>query len=74
MEISDWVVVLGEGRVIAEGPPQTVATNPAVIDAYLGTDHAARHAPVPIEEAREAAEALDVSTAEREESAGRVAQ
>src|SRR5690606_13447263 len=41
MEISDWVVVLGEGRVIAEGPPQAVATNPAVIDAYLGTDHAA---------------------------------
>ncbi|HZA75160.1 MAG TPA: ABC transporter ATP-binding protein [Acidimicrobiales bacterium] len=58
MEISDWVVVLGEGRVIAEGPPQAVATNPAVIDAYLGTDHAARHAPVPIEESRDASEAL----------------
>ena len=50
MEISDWVVVLGEGRIIAEGPPQAVATDPAVIDAYLGTDHAARHAPVPLDE------------------------
>jgi ABC-type branched-subunit amino acid transport system ATPase component len=50
MEISDWVVVLGEGRIIAEGPPQAVATDPAVIDAYLGTDHAARHAPVPLED------------------------
>jgi neutral amino acid transport system ATP-binding protein len=74
MEISDWVVVLGEGRVIAEGPPQTVATNPAVIDAYLGTDHAARRAPVPIEEAREAAEALEDAEAAVEQSEGRVAR
>jgi neutral amino acid transport system ATP-binding protein len=35
-EISDWVVVLGEGRVIAEGPPKVVAKNEAVIAAYLG--------------------------------------
>lgn len=48
MEISDWIVVLGEGQVIAEGPPQTVATNPAVIDAYLGTGRASHRAPAPI--------------------------
>jgi branched-chain amino acid transport system ATP-binding protein len=36
-EISDWVVCMSQGRVIAEGPPATVARNPAVIDAYLGT-------------------------------------
>ena len=34
--ISDWVVVVGEGRVIAEGPPGVIARNPAVIEAYLG--------------------------------------
>jgi branched-chain amino acid transport system ATP-binding protein len=34
--IADWVVVMAEGRVVAEGPPETVMKNPAVIDAYLG--------------------------------------
>jgi branched-chain amino acid transport system ATP-binding protein len=34
--ISDWVVVLAEGRVIAEGKPGVIARNPAVIEAYLG--------------------------------------
>jgi branched-chain amino acid transport system ATP-binding protein len=38
-EISDWVVVLAEGIVIAEGPPDAIARNPAVIDAYLGRHH-----------------------------------
>ena len=39
MGTSDWVVCLAEGQVIAEGPPQTVRTDPAVIDAYLGQHH-----------------------------------
>lgn len=38
-DISDWVVVLAEGRVIAEGPPKVIGANPAVIDAYLGAHH-----------------------------------
>ena len=37
--ISDWVVVMAEGKIIAEGPPDTVMKNPAVQDAYLGTHH-----------------------------------
>jgi branched-chain amino acid transport system ATP-binding protein len=35
-DISDWVVVMAEGRVIAEGTPDDISSNPAVIDAYLG--------------------------------------
>ncbi len=38
-EISDWVVVMAEGRIIAEGPPESIANNQAVIDAYLGAHH-----------------------------------
>lgn len=38
-EISDWVVVMAEGRIIAEGPPESIASNQAVIDAYLGAHH-----------------------------------
>jgi branched-chain amino acid transport system ATP-binding protein len=37
-EISDWIVVLGQGQVIAEGRPDEIAQNPAVIDAYLGSN------------------------------------
>jgi neutral amino acid transport system ATP-binding protein len=36
MGISDWVVCMDVGCVIAEGPPSTMGTNEAVIDAYLG--------------------------------------
>jgi len=36
MDISDRVVVLDFGRKIAEGTPDEVRNNPAVIDAYLG--------------------------------------
>jgi neutral amino acid transport system ATP-binding protein len=37
--ISDWVVVMAEGRVVAEGAADTVMADQAVIDAYLGAHH-----------------------------------
>ncbi len=37
--ISDWVVVMAEGRLVAEGEAGTVMSNQAVIDAYLGAHH-----------------------------------
>ncbi|MCW2699884.1 MAG: transporter related protein [Blastococcus sp.] len=38
-DISDWVVVMAAGRVIAEGPPESISQNQAVVDAYLGAHH-----------------------------------
>ena len=38
-EISDWVVVMAEGRIIAQGTPAEIKKNKAVVDAYLGAHH-----------------------------------
>lgn len=40
MEISDHVVVLDHGEVIATGTPAQIEQSPAVIAAYLGADYA----------------------------------
>lgn len=55
MEVSDEVVALDFGTVIARGTPEEVRRSPAVIAAYLGTDD---HAGDPIETADDATRAF----------------
>jgi ABC-type branched-subunit amino acid transport system ATPase component len=38
LELCDPVIVVAQGRPIAEGDPREIQTNPAVLDAYLGED------------------------------------
>jgi ABC-type branched-subunit amino acid transport system ATPase component len=38
MKLSRRILVLSAGEKIAEGPPEAIATDPVVLDAYLGSD------------------------------------
>jgi neutral amino acid transport system ATP-binding protein len=65
-EISDWVVVMSEGRIVAEGRHSSIVTNPVVIDAYLGAHHVT---PLDrVEQERQLAEAEAAIEAEAEAS------
>ena len=63
-DISDWVVVMAEGSIIAEGTHDDVTSDARVIDAYLGTDHGA----VVVEDPTVQAHAETDVAAEREEA------
>jgi branched-chain amino acid transport system ATP-binding protein len=67
-DISDWVIVMAQGKIIAEGPPEAVMGDQRVIDAYLGSHH---DAPLTEEDEQqvlaEAEEALERERAEKEE-------
>lgn len=66
-DISDWVVVMAAGRVIAESPPDEISRNKEVVDAYLGAHH---DAPLTVEEEEkvlaEAEAAIRAEEAEQE--------
>ena len=63
-DISDWVVVMGEGRVIAEGTPTDISADRAVIDAYLGTHH---DAPLSFEEEERMLTEVEAAIVEEEQ-------
>jgi ABC-type branched-subunit amino acid transport system ATPase component len=68
-DISDWVLVMAQGKLIAEGTPDEVMGDQRVIDAYLGAHH---DTALTFEEEErilaEAAEALDEEIAGTKET------
>lgn len=64
-DISDWVIVMAQGKIVAEGTPQSVMSNQAVIDAYLGAHHDTDLTEMTPEQAEaEAAAELDADSGE----------
>jgi branched-chain amino acid transport system ATP-binding protein len=67
-DIADWVIVMAQGAVVAEGPPHDVMANPAVIDAYLGSHH---DAPLTAEDEQEQLAAAEAELDEQLEEHGK---
>src|SRR5215218_10283789 len=68
-DISDWVVVMAAGRIIAEGPPESISQNQAVVDAYLGAHH---DAPLTVEEEDRVLAEAERAIAREEQTDGEV--
>jgi neutral amino acid transport system ATP-binding protein len=68
-DISDWVVVMAAGKVIAEGPPESISQNQAVVDAYLGAHH---DAPLTVEEEDQVLAEAEAAIAREQGTSGEV--
>ncbi|MGH3366700.1 MAG: ABC transporter ATP-binding protein [Nocardioidaceae bacterium] len=64
-DISDWVIVMAQGKIVAEGPPNAVMADQRVIDAYLG---AHRDTDLSEEEEEEIIAAAEAEIAKKQES------
>jgi neutral amino acid transport system ATP-binding protein len=65
-DVADWVVVMAQGQVIAEGPPLAVMADDRVIDAYLGAHHDTDLSAMDVHEL-DLEEAAELATHPREE-------
>jgi neutral amino acid transport system ATP-binding protein len=63
-DISDWVIVMAQGQIVAEGTPQAVMADQRVIDAYLGAHHDTDISEIDVEELEAEAEAELAATSE----------
>ncbi|GII90402.1 ABC transporter ATP-binding protein [Sinosporangium siamense] len=66
-DISDWVIVMAQGAVIAEGPPHSIMSDARVIDAYLGAHH---DAPLSAEEEQQQLEEAEAELAAEADADG----
>ncbi len=65
-DVADWVVVMAQGTIIAEGPPLSVMADDRVIDAYLGAHHDTDLSAMDVHEL-DLEEAAELATHPREE-------
>jgi branched-chain amino acid transport system ATP-binding protein len=67
-DISDWVIVMAQGKIVAEGTPQSVMADQRVIDAYLGAHHDTDITEIDVADLEAEAEAELVAEAEENHS------